>query len=86
MAKDDTINELTGILATALDGRPELMARVSSLLGSRQQPGPGERESKLTFKQRKEKARVMFSKLAFREELKNKLNEKRIQNTGYIPA
>ena len=71
MANKNITNELSEILATALAGKPELNERLSSLLGRRSDAAPpGKVEEEMTMKDRRNRARLMFTRLHLKEKLK----------------
>jgi hypothetical protein len=72
--KQNTINELSEVLATSLASRPDLSKRLQSLLGSGTHYR-GQQEEKLTFQQHKQIARDQLSALALKEKLKKQLKK-----------
>jgi hypothetical protein len=61
MKEKHFINELAEILATALAGRPDLISRLSKLLGARAKPGsPGKVKKSSTKEERRESIRQQF--------------------------
>jgi len=71
VTKKNITTELSEILATALAGRPELNERLSSLLGRRSDAAPpGKAEEEMTMNDRRNRARLMFTRLHLKEQLK----------------
>lgn len=73
-AKND-INELSEILGNALSERPDLSKRLSILLGGSLRGARPKGDRPITFKQRKQQVRDMFSTLHLQEKLNKPISE-----------